>query len=75
MLCVLLEELLVGENVHIEFLLGCCLVLVVMIFAECNTSRFFSQPIPGKRQHSLFRYLWSEPVIVRLTAVSEMNDF
>ena len=22
-----------------------------------------------------FRYLWSEPVIVRLTAVSEMNDF
>ena len=75
MLCVLLDELLVGENVHIEFLLGCCLVLVVMIFAECNASRVFSQPISGKRQHSLFRYLWSEPVIVRLTAVSEMNDF
>ena len=75
MFCILLDELLVGENVHIEFLLGCCLVLVVMIFAECNASRVFSQPISGKRQHSFFRYLWSEPVIVRLTAVSLMNDF
>ena len=26
-------------------------------------------------QNCVFRYLWSEPVIVRLTAVSEMNDF
>ena len=26
-------------------------------------------------QNCFFRYLWSEPVIVRLTAVSEMNDF
>ena len=46
-----------------------------MIFAECNASRVFSQPISGKRQNCVFRYLWSEPVIVRLTAVSEMNDF
>ena len=75
MFCVLLDELLVGENVHIEFLLECCLVLVVMIFAESNASRVFSQPISGKMQNCVFRYLWSEPVIVRLTAVSEMNDF
>ena len=74
MFCILLDELLVGENVHIEFLLGCCLVLRDLIFAECNASRVFSQPIPGKRQNCFFRYLWSEPVIVRLTAVSEMND-
>ena len=26
-------------------------------------------------RNSFFRYLWSEPVIVRLTAVSVMNDF
>ena len=75
MFCILLDELLVRENVHIEFLLGCCLVLMVLIFAECNTSRVFSQPISGKRQNCVFRYLWSEPVIVRLTAVSLMNDF
>ena len=75
MFCILLDELLVAENVHIEFLLGCCLVLVVMIFAECNASRVFSQTISGKMRKCFFRYLWSEPVIVRLTAVSEMNDF
>ena len=75
MVCILLDELLVGENIHIEFLLGCCLVLMVLIFAECNASRVCLQPISGKMQHSFFRYLWSEPVIVRLTAVSEMNDF
>ena len=75
MFCILLDELLVGENVHIEFLLGCCLVLMVLIFAECNASRVFSQPISGMRRNCFFRYLWSEPVIVRLTAVSEMNDF
>ena len=75
MFCILLDELLVGENVHIGFLLGCCLVLVVLIFAECNASRVFSQPISGKRQNCVFRYLWSELVIVRLTAVSLMNDF
>ena len=46
-----------------------------MIFAECNATRVFSQPISGNRQNCVFRYLWSEPVIVRLTAVSEMNDF
>ena len=75
MLCILLDQLLVGEYVHIEFLLGCCLVLIFLIFAECNASRVFSQPISGKMQNCFFRYLWSEPVIVRLTAVSEMNDF
>ena len=75
MFCILLDELLVGENVHIEFLLGCCLVLVVLIFAECNASRVFSQPISGKMQNCVIQYLWSEPVIVRLTAVSLMNDF
>ena len=75
MFCVMLDELLVRENVQIEFLLGCCLVLMVLIFAECNASRVFSQPISGERQNCFFRYLWSEPVIVRLTAVSEMNDF
>ena len=75
MFCILLDELLVGENVHIECLLGYCLVLVVMIFAECNASRVCSQPISGKMRNCFFRYLWSEPVIVRLTAVSEMNDF
>ena len=75
MFCILLDELLVGENVHIKFLLGFCLVLMVIIFAECNASRVFSQPISGKMQNCVFRYLWSEPVIVRLTAVSEMNDF
>ena len=75
MFCILLDELLVGENVHIGFLLGCCLVLIVLIFAECNASRVFSQPISGKMRNCFFRYLWSEPVIVRLTAVSEMNDF
>ena len=75
MFCILLDELLVGENVHIEFLLGCCLVLVVLIFAECNASRVFSQTISVKMQNCFFRHLWSEPVIVRLTAVSEMNDF
>ena len=74
MLCILLDELLVGENVHIEVLSGCCLVLMVLIFAECNASRVFSQLISGKMQNCVFRYLWSEPVIVRLTAVSEMND-
>ena len=26
-------------------------------------------------RNCVFRYLWSVPVIVRLTAVSEMNDF
>ena len=44
-------------------------------FAECNASRVFSQPISGKMQNCFFRYLWSEPVIVRLTAFSLMNDF
>ena len=75
MFCILLDELRVGENVYIEFLLGFCLVLVVLIFAECNTSRVFSQTISVKMQNYFFRYLWSESVIVRLTAVSEMNDF
>ena len=75
MFCIMLDELLVGENVHIGFLLGCCVVLMVLIFAEFNASRVFSQPISGKRQNCVFRYLWSEPVIVRLTAVSLMNDF
>ena len=75
MFCILLDELLVGENVHIGFLLGCCVVLMVLIFAECNASRVFSQPISGKMQNCVFRYLWSEPVIVRLTAVSLMNYF
>ena len=75
MFCILLDELLVGKNVHIEFLLGCCLVLVVMIFAEFNASRVFSQPISGKMQNCFFQYLWSESLIVRLTAFSEMNDF
>ena len=75
MFCILLDELLVGENVHIGFLLGCCVVLLVLIFAESNASRVFSQPISGKMQNCFFRYLWSEPVIVRLTAVSLMNDF
>ncbi len=44
-------------------------------FSECNASRVFSQTISEKMQHSFFRYLWSEPLIVRLTAFSEMNDF
>ena len=48
---------------------------MVLIFAECNAARVFSQPSSGKRENCVFRYLWSEPVIVRLTAVSEMNDF
>ncbi len=51
------------------------LVLIVLIFAKCNASRVFSQTILGKMRKCFFRYLWSEPVIVRLTAVSEMNDF
>ena len=42
MFCNLLDELLVGENVHIEFLLECCLVLMVLIFAECNAQSFFT---------------------------------
>ena len=75
MFCILLDELLVGENVHIGFLLGGCLVLIVLIFAERNASRVFLQPISGKMRNCFFRYLWSEPVIVRLTAVSLMNDF
>ena len=75
MFCILLDELLVGDNVLIEFLLGCYLVLMDLIFAECNASRVFSQPISGMIRNCFFRYLWSEPVIVRLTAVSEMNDF
>ena len=75
MFYILLDELLVRKNVHIEFLLGCCLVFMDLIFAECNASRVFSQPISGKMRNCFFRYLWSELVIVRLTAVSKMNDF